>query len=74
MAVLAGNYPGGLEMIPGGFIHNTSVSSAQGAGEPDHLADPGAQNIGMQGLGCHCMESDGCVLSGRTAMVLPFDR
>jgi len=56
-AMLAGNYPGSLEMIPGGFVHNNSVSSARGAGEPDHLADPGAQDIGMQGLGCHCLET-----------------
>jgi hypothetical protein len=46
-AMLAGNPPGFLVMIPGGLVHNNTLSRARGAGETDHVTGSGAQDIGM---------------------------
>ncbi len=46
-AVLAGNNPGFLEMIPGGFVDNNTISCAHGAGVPDDVSGSGALDLGM---------------------------
>jgi hypothetical protein len=46
-AVLAGNHAGILEMIPGGFVHDDTFSSARGAGVPDNVSGSCAHDIEM---------------------------
>lgn len=65
-AMLAGNNPGFLEMIPGGFVDNNTLSSAHRAGVPDHVAGSGALDFGMNGLECHIWKQLIVFSSGRT--------
>jgi len=70
-AMPAGNDPGFLEMIPGGFVHNAAVSGAYRAGVLDRVAGPGTYNIGVEGLGSHGERAGFRVFVGRAIVPEP---